>query len=60
VAKEPGFEADDPMAVATAREVERGGTYLLLTTDRDAYQLVSDQVTGLRPPRGVRDLDPTP
>ncbi len=57
VAKEPGFEADDLMAAAAAREVERGGTCLLLTNDRDAYQLVSDHVTVLSPRRGVRDLD---
>ena len=34
---------------------KRGGTSLLLTTDRDAYQLVSDSVMVLAP-RGVRDL----
>lgn len=57
VAKEAGYEADDLMAAATAREVERGGTCLLLTTDRDAYQLVSEQVTVLSPRRGARELD---
>lgn len=57
VGKAPGFEADDLMASATLAEVERGGTCLLLTTDRDSYQLVSEQVTVLSPRRGTRELD---
>jgi DNA polymerase I len=57
VGKRAGSEADDLMAAATLREVERGGTCLLLTTDRDAYQLVFDRVTVLSPRRGARDLD---
>ena len=42
------------MASATAAELERGGTCLLLTTDRDSYQLVSDRVTVLSARRGAR------
>src|SRR5207237_3436056 len=37
-------------------EARPGGHGLLLTTDRDAYQLVSDSVTVLAPRSGVRDL----
>ena len=56
VGKQPGYEADDFMAAAAEAETRRGGNSLLLTTDRDAYQLVSDSVTVLAPRAGVRDL----
>jgi DNA polymerase-1 len=56
VGKKPGYEADDFMAAAAIAETKRGGHSLLLTTDRDAYQLVSDSVTVLAPRSGVRDL----
>ncbi len=56
VGKAPGYEADDFMAAAAAAETKRGGHSLLLTTDRDAYQLVNDQVTVLAPRAGIRDL----
>jgi DNA polymerase I len=51
-----GYEADDFMAAAAIAETRRGGRSLLLTTDRDAYQLVSDSVMVLAPRAGVRDL----
>jgi DNA polymerase-1 len=57
VGKQAGFEADDLMAAASLQEVDRGGACLLLTTDRDAYQLVSERVTVLTPRRGTRELD---
>ncbi|MEA2553938.1 MAG: polymerase, partial [Fimbriimonadaceae bacterium] len=57
VGKEAGYEADDLMAAAAIAETARGGMSLLLTTDRDAYQLVSDSVTVLTPQRGTRELD---
>jgi DNA polymerase-1 len=56
VGKRAGYEADDFMACAAIAETKRGGTSLLLTTDRDAYQLVSDSVMVLAPRAGVRDL----
>src|SRR5205823_8716278 len=56
VGKKAGYEADDFMAAAARAETRRGGKSLLLTTDRDAYQLVSDTVTVLAPRAGVRDL----
>src|SRR5215471_784521 len=56
VGKRAGYEADDFMAAAAHAETRRGGHSLLLTTDRDAYQLVSDSVTVLAPRAGVRDL----
>jgi DNA polymerase I len=56
VGKATGYEADDLMAAAAIAETARGGTSLLLTTDRDAYQLVNDSVMVLAPKTGVRDL----
>jgi DNA polymerase-1 len=56
VGKKAGYEADDFMAAAAIAETQRGGRSLLLTTDRDAYQLVSESVTVLAPRAGVRDL----
>jgi DNA polymerase-1 len=56
VGKQAGYEADDFMAAAAQAETARGGRSLLLTTDRDAYQLVNDSVTVLAPRSGVRDL----
>lgn len=56
VGKQAGFEADDLMASAARAEVVLGGACLLLTTDRDAWQLVSEQVLVLTPKRGTREL----
>lgn len=57
VGKCRGYEADDLMAAAALAEVAQGGTALLLTTDRDSYQLVSESITVLTPKKGTRELD---
>jgi DNA polymerase I len=57
VGKQAGYEADDFMAAAAIAETARGGKSLLLTTDRDAYQLVNESVTVLAPSRISRELD---
>jgi 5'-3' exonuclease len=54
--KAPGFEADDFLAAAVAAERAAGGTALVATSDRDAFQLVADDVTILQPVRGVSEL----
>jgi DNA polymerase-1 len=51
-AKEPGYEADDFLAAAAATEEAQGGTALVATSDRDAFQLVTEHVTVLQPVRG--------
>ncbi|MEZ4554334.1 MAG: 5'-3' exonuclease [Dehalococcoidia bacterium] len=56
VGKAEGYEADDLMAAAASTEVSAGGRCLLLTSDRDSYQLVSEAVTVLSPARGTREL----
>jgi DNA polymerase I len=47
-AKAPGYEADDFLAAAAAKE-ERRGTALVATGDRDAFQLASAKTTILHP-----------
>src|SRR5436190_2242990 len=56
VAKAPGYEADDFLAAAVAYEERRGGSVLVASGDRDAFQLVSDRTTVLHPVRGVSEL----
>ena len=53
-AKAAGYEADDFLAAAVRLEQEAGGTTLVVTSDRDAYQLVTDSVTVLAPQTGGR------
>jgi DNA polymerase-1 len=55
-AKGPGYEADDFLAAAVASEEARGGTTLVATSDRDAFQLVSERTTILQPTRGVSEV----
>jgi DNA polymerase-1 len=50
-AKSGGYEADDFLAAAVAREERRGGIVLVATGDRDAYQLASHATTILQPIR---------
>jgi DNA polymerase-1 len=54
--KEGGFEADDFLAAAVAAERKHGGTTLVATSDRDAFQLAAPDVTILQPVRGVSEL----
>ena len=56
VGKEAGYEADDLLAAAALREAESGGSALLLTADKDSYQLASESITILSPQRGTREL----
>jgi 5'-3' exonuclease len=55
-AKGVGYEADDFLAAAVAAEEARKGKALVLTTDRDLFQLASPKTTILRPTRGVSEL----
>jgi DNA polymerase I len=50
-AKAPGYEADDFLAAAVAQEERRGGTVVLASGDRDAFQLASAATTILQPVR---------
>lgn len=50
-AKGAGYEADDFLAAAVAKEERAGGTAIVATGDRDAWQLASQHTTILRPLR---------
>src|SRR5262249_38603756 len=50
-AKAAGYEADDFLAAAAAREEKRGGTVLVASGDRDTFQLASARTTILYPLR---------
>jgi DNA polymerase-1 len=50
-AKAPGYEADDFLAAAVAQEERLGGTAVVASGDRDAFQLSSDRTTILQPVR---------
>jgi DNA polymerase-1 len=47
--KAAGYEADDFLAAAVAVEEQRGGTALVASGDRDAFQLASASTTILHP-----------
>ncbi|MGN2640248.1 DNA polymerase I [Nocardia takedensis] len=51
-----GYEADDIIATLTTRAAPQGFRVLIVTGDRDAIQLVTDDVTVLYPRKGVSDL----
>jgi DNA polymerase I len=50
--KAAGYEADDFLAAAVAREEKRGGTTIVATGDRDAFQLASPTTTIVQPAGG--------
>ncbi|MFL5930876.1 MAG: 5'-3' exonuclease H3TH domain-containing protein [Gaiellaceae bacterium] len=55
--KAPGYEADDFLAAAVrSEEKRRGGRAVVVTSDRDSFQLVSDKTTVVTPVRGVSEL----
>jgi DNA polymerase I len=53
VGKAEGYEADDFLAAAAA---QWPGPVVVATSDRDAFQLVSDRVQILQPVKGVSEL----
>jgi len=55
-AKAPGYEADDFLGAAVRDEEGRGGRVLVVTSDRDLFQLASERTTILAPVRGVSEL----
>jgi DNA polymerase-1 len=51
-----GFEADDVIATLATQAAAEDMDVLIVTGDRDAFQLVSDRVTVLYNARGVSDM----
>lgn len=52
----PGYEADDLIATLATQASQANFDVLICSGDRDAMQLVSEQVTVLYPRKGVSDL----
>jgi len=52
----PGYEADDVIATLATQAAAGGMNVLIVTGDRDALQLVTDQVTVLMTRRGISDM----
>src|SRR5919109_5206182 len=55
-AKADGYEADDFVAAAVRDEEGRRGSAVVVTSDRDLFQLASDQTVVVTPVRGVSEL----
>ncbi len=51
-----GWEADDVIATIATRADERGIRTCVVSTDRDAFQLCSENVSLMMTPRGVADV----
>ena len=51
-----GWEADDVIATLATRADSAGVKTLVVSTDRDAFQLVSENVSLMMTPRGVSDV----
>ncbi|MFC7968583.1 DNA polymerase I [Streptomyces cinereoruber] len=51
-----GFEADDVIATLATQAEAEGFDVLIVTGDRDSFQLVTDHVTVLYPTKGVSEL----
>ncbi|MCY7304324.1 MAG: DNA polymerase I [Thermoleophilia bacterium] len=52
-----GWEADDVIATIASRADEAGVKTCVVSTDRDAFQLCSENVTLMMTPRGVSDVN---
>ncbi len=52
----PGYEADDVIATVTSSAVKDSWQVLVVTGDRDSFQLVDDNVTVLYTRRGISDV----
>src|SRR3954468_18461603 len=52
-----GWEADDVIATIATRADEAGVKTCVVSTDRDAFQLCSENVTLMMTPRGVSDVN---
>jgi len=55
-AKASGYEADDFVAAAVRAEEKRKGKAVVVTSDRDLFQLASDRTVIVTPVRGVSEL----
>jgi len=52
----PGYEADDIIATLATQAEQDGDNVLIVSGDRDTFQLISDKTTVLYPSRGVSEM----
>ncbi|MBN2381481.1 DNA polymerase I [bacterium] len=52
-----GFEADDIIATLSDRALAEGFDVLIVTKDKDAFQLISPRVKVLAPAKGISELE---
>jgi len=52
----PGYEADDIIATLATQAEQEGDDVLIVTGDRDTFQLISDKTTVLYNSRGVSEM----
>nr|WP_280524246.1 DNA polymerase I [Glutamicibacter soli] len=52
------FEADDVLATLSTRGEEAGFKVLVVSGDRDAFQLITDKTLVLYPKKGISDIPP--
>jgi DNA polymerase-1 len=52
----PGYEADDSIATLACQARDAGMDVLIVTGDRDAYQLVDERITVLMTRKGISDM----
>ncbi len=53
-----GFEADDIIATLSTQGEAAGWDVLVVSGDRDAFQLITDKVSVLYPKKGISDIPP--
>ncbi|WP_372463742.1 DNA polymerase I [Arthrobacter hankyongi] len=53
-----GYEADDIIATLSSQGEAAGWRVLVVSGDRDAFQLITEKVTVLYPKKGVSDIPP--
>ncbi|MGM0930947.1 MAG: DNA polymerase I [Actinomycetota bacterium] len=53
-----GYEADDIIATLSTQAEEAGWEVMVVSGDRDAFQLITDKVTVLYPKKGISDIPP--
>ncbi|MEV4540918.1 DNA polymerase I [Micromonospora echinaurantiaca] len=56
VVEKEGYEADDVIATLACQARDQGMSVLITSGDRDAFQLVGENITVLYPRKGVSDL----
>ena len=53
-----GYEADDIIATLSTQAEEAGWEVMVVSGDRDAFQLITNKVTVLYPKKGISDIPP--